>query len=326
MTSIFPEIPESIIKAIKEGEHFFVIGHKKPDGDCVFSSLAMREMLLNLGKSCLLLNDGPFNNSDIRRYEDLFSSTFEKDKYPASSKVIVVDCSTSDRVGKLYPDLASYEMLVFDHHSSGQPFTSPELSYIVPFSPSTTLVLEKLREALELPLTKTLAEYLYKGFLTDTGYYHFLSEKTGPEALAMASGFASAGVSPYVIYDELHDGKTLGFMHLAGTLLERTEAYCGGRLLVTYQKKEERSSERPGDSIYAELLQVENVKMILFFKEDEGSVDIGIRSKNLSGIDSGAFAASFGGGGHFYAAGATVSGSLPAVMKRVIGQAELLVK
>lgn len=309
------------MKTIQGADHFYIIGHKNPDGDCIFSSLALAEMLRVLGKRYTLLNDGPYRNSDITPYATLFSSEF---KEVPGSVTIVVDCSTAERVGLLFPLLSKYEMIVLDHHSSGEPFTKPELSYIIPSSPSTTLVLEKLREALNTPLTKTMAEYLFKGFATDSGYFHFLSEEVGGEALRMVSRFVDAGVSPYVVYDELHDGKTMEFIHQAGKLRDRAEAYSNGKLIVTYERLEERSGLRTADSVYNELLQVAGVKLILFFKENETNVEIGLRSKNLSGIDVGEFAGLLGGGGHFYAAGVTREGTLEQVMKDVIERAQKL--
>ena len=64
------------------------------------------------------------------------------------------------------------------------------------------------------------------------------------------------------------------------------------------------------------------VRVVLFFKEKDGYVEIGMRSKNLSGIDIGSFAASLGGGGHKYAAGAKTEGKLEDVIEMTITKLE----
>lgn len=324
MAELFPEISEKIISAIERHDEVIVIGHRNPDGDCIFSSLALARILEHLGKKVTLLNQGEFRNNDTRAYEKYFLNRVPEGLVERHPLVAVVDCSTADRPGEIFTSLSSLETVVFDHHSSGEPFASEGMSYIVPASTSTTLILDKLRRTLGIPLDREMAEYLYKGFATDSGFFHFINEKTGGEVLRIVADFIDAGVSPYIVYDELHDGKSLDYFTTVGTLLDRTKSAAKGQILYTFIEKDWETDGRPGDVIYANLLQVAGVRIVFFFKELDGSVEIGMRSKNLSGIDIGAFAESLGGGGHKYAAGATVSGSLEEVMATTLSKAENL--
>lgn len=324
MAALFPEISPRILEAIRKHDEVVVIGHKNPDGDCIFSSLALGRMLEHIGKKVVLLNQGEFRNNDTRAYEKYFLKSIPEGLVERKPLVAVVDCSTADRPGEIFTSLLPLETVVFDHHSSGEPFAAEGMSYIVPASTSTTLILDKLRRTLDIPLDKELAEYLYKGFATDSGFFHFINEKTGGEVLRIVSDFIDAGVSPYIVYDELHDGKSLDYFSTVGTLLERTKAAFDGQILYTYIEKDRETDGRPGDVIYANLLQVAGVRIVFFFKELDGSVEIGMRSKNLSGIDIGAFAGSLGGGGHKYAAGATVPGTLDEVTASVLSKAGAL--
>ena len=70
--SIFPQADKRLLSAIREKSSAIVIAHRNPDGDAVFSSLAMREILSSMGKECLLLNEGDFLRSDIKKYESEF--------------------------------------------------------------------------------------------------------------------------------------------------------------------------------------------------------------------------------------------------------------
>ena len=298
---IYTPISQSILDAVREAEEIVVIGHSSPDGDCIFSQLACRRIFTQLGKSVTLLNEGPFTRDEIMAYEKEFLTAVPEGLAERRPLVVVVDCSTFDRPGSVILPFRGAKTVVFDHHSSGEQFTSPELMYIKSASVSTSLIIDHLRESLSVELDYELALYIYKGFATDTGFFHFLSERNGGETLRRVSHLVDQGVSPYVIYDEMHDRSAFS-----------------GRLLYTYQKEDDVVEGKPADDVYSQLLQVSGVRVVLFFKEKDGFVEIGMRSKNKSGIDIGAFASAHGGGGHMYAAGAMVKGRLDEVMDLVI--------
>lgn len=315
---IYGPFSKDILAAIGAAEDIVVIGHSNPDGDCIFSQLALGRVLTALGKKVTLLNEGPFARDEIAAYGDCFLTEAPSSLVAKKPLVIVVDCSTIDRPGTVIDPFKDCTIVVLDHHSSGEPFTDEKLMYIQPLSVSTTLIVDALREALGVPLDVTMASYIYKGFVTDTGFFHFISDKVAGETLRRVSALVDQGVSPYSIYDEMHDGKTLAYFKGVATLVDRVQSRHDGALLYTWQKDEDGFSGKPADDIYSQLLQVEGVRVVLFFKQNGDMVDIGMRSKNGSGIDIGSFASRLGGGGHRYAAGAKVKGGLDEIMKRTI--------
>ena len=308
MASIFPQVDARLISAIEESKAAIVIAHRNPDGDAVCSSLAMREILKAMGKECLLLNEGEFLRSDIKRYEGEFLKEAPLEFISRNPIVIVLDCSTPDRPGKPFAQLRDLLTVCIDHHSSGEPFTKEGLSYIVPLSPSTTLLVDQVRAALGVPLTREMAEYLYTGFATDTGFFHFLSERTAPESLERVAEFTRMGVSPYDIYDAMHDGRKLSAAKNAASIIIASKPILNGAVIIAHQPLE-ISDERLSDDIYSTLLEIENVKAVVFLKEKKDVLEVGFRSKHHSGIDVGALASEFGGGGHMHAAGASISAS-----------------
>lgn len=314
---IYTAFSSRIIESITAAENIIIAGHSNPDGDCVFSQLACSEILSSLGKKTFLLNQGPFDRDEISAFAPLFHSQVPQDVIDTRPLVIVVDCSTIDRPGECIKPLEGLCMIVLDHHSSGRPFTDEDLMYIRAESVSTSLIVDALREELGVPLTKKTASYIYKGFATDTGFFHFISEKVAGETLRRVAALTDCGISPYEIYDEMHDGKKLEYFRFVSMLIQRTKSLCSGRLLYTFQKNDEETDGKPGDDIYAQLLQVEKVKVVLFFKEKDGCVEIGMRSKNKSGVDIGQYASTLGGGGHRYAAGARLEGSLEDIIEKV---------
>jgi len=324
MESIFPPFSERLLSEIKKSTDVAVIGHENPDGDCIFSSLALSEILKAMGKSVTLFNQGPFSRPEIKEAEGFFKSTVDGEYLAKDPLVVVVDCSTEDRPGEIFKRFSKQRKIVLDHHSSGIPFTDEDLMYIVPTSPSTTLVLEKLREALGVGLSKDMATYLYKGFATDSGFFHFLGESVASEVFSLVSVMTSAGVSPYEIYDEMHDGKSLGFMRTLSSVMGSTKSIADGRILYVVQSLGD-GDEKVSDVLYDLLLQVEGVKVVINYKEKEDKIVVGFRSKHKSGIDVGRIASSFGGGGHMHASGASIEKSLDEAIKSVNGEVERIV-
>ncbi len=307
MASIFPPCDEKILKAIREAESAIVIAHRNPDGDALYSSIAMAKILEKMGKEVLLLNEGPFLRDDIKYLEPLFKKEADAHFLESSPLVIILDCSTQDRPGEPLKALMQLPRVVIDHHSSGIPFTDEGMSYIVPDSPSTTLLVDTIRQELGIPLDKEIADALYRGFATDTGFYHFLSDKTAPEALRKAAAFTEAGVSPYDVYDEMHDGKKLEDIQNTARIITEAKSLLDGRLILAFQSKDKENA-RLSDGVYAALLESAGVKVVILIKEKEDALEIGFRSKNHSDIDCGAIASTLGGGGHARAAGATITG------------------
>jgi phosphoesterase RecJ-like protein len=83
------------------------------------------------------------------------------------------------------------------------------------------------------------------------------------------------------------------------------------------------SEDRPTDSLYAHLLQIEDVEVVLYFKYlEEDKWDLGSRSSHYSSIDVGAINATLGGGGHKKAAGATLTGPIDKLKEQLISLIE----
>ena len=284
------------------------MSHKNPDGDAVCSVLALQLVLQRLGKDAMAFSDGPFERREIKKYEGHFSNSVPESFKQKNPVVIILDCSTEDRPGEVYQMLKNNTAIVVDHHSSGIPFYRQELSYIIPESPSTTLLVDEIRKELGVPLDKNMAELMMIGFLTDTGFFHFLNEYQAPDSFEKIKRFTQTGISPYEIYDELSDGRKLEDLKIIADIIKESTTHFSGSLIIAVEKKDLNITEKPGDTIYRSLLEVENVKAIALIKEKEDGVEIGFRAKNKAGIDVGKIAQALGGGGHRLASGASIAG------------------
>ena len=65
---------DSFKSFLKSHNFFFIIGHKEPDGDCIYSCLAMACILKKLNLEYQLLSAGPFKRNEIASKAQLFTA------------------------------------------------------------------------------------------------------------------------------------------------------------------------------------------------------------------------------------------------------------
>ena len=316
----YPPIDEEILALLREREQFIVVGHVSPDGDCLSSQFAVAALLEHLGKEVTLANAGPFTRSEISHLSSLFIKHIDEDLKNQNPLVIVVDCSSPERLGHLAEEIEGLETVIFDHHSSGEQFGT--YRYIVSRSISTTMIIMHLYQTMGIEITQEVAEHLFFGFATDSGFFRFINAYRG-ETLRMVADLVDLGVSPNAMADRMNGGKNEGYVKYLGKLIDRSESHYNGKLMtVSAFLEDERNfttNDKPSDALYGLLLGIEGVEMVLFFKELEDSMtEVGFRSAYNSTINVGEFAESLGGGGHRKASGATIDAPLEEAKELVI--------
>ncbi|MDK2858826.1 MAG: bifunctional oligoribonuclease and phosphatase NrnA [Sphaerochaeta sp.] len=324
----YPPIDEEILALLRNREEFVVIGHVSPDGDCLSSQMTMNSLLLKMGKTVHIANAGPFDRSEIAYLRSDFLNHIDQDLKQRDPVIVVVDCSSPERIGHLAEEIEGLTTVVFDHHSSGEQFGT--YRYIVPRSVSTTLIIMQLYKALDIEISQEIAEHLFFGFATDSGFFRFINAYRG-ETLRLAAELVDLGVSPNLMNDRMSGGKSLGYIKYLGKLIDRSESLFDGKVMISTSYLEDNkqyiTTDKPSDSLYTMLLSVQGVEVVLFFKELEAEkTEIGFRSSHQSSIDVGALAESFGGGGHKKAAGVTLNKSIKEAKKLLLQAIETMLK
>lgn len=304
----YPPFDDELLNILKSREEFIVVGHVSPDGDCISSQMAMNALFLKLGKTVHLANAGPFERSEITHLRADFLNHIDEELHARNPIVVVVDCSAPERLGHLAKEIEGLTTVVLDHHSSGEQFGT--YRYIVPRSVSTTLIIMQLYRTLDIEITEEIAEHLFFGFATDSGFFRFINAYRG-ETLRMAADLVDLGVSPNMMNDRMTGGKNLSYVKYLGKLIDRSESHFDGKLMTSTSCLADNetyvTSDKPSDALYSMLLSIKGVEVVLFFKQISSQVtEVGFRASHQSHIDVGALAESFGGGGHKKAAGATI--------------------
>ncbi len=311
-------VPPELPAFIAGHDLFLIVGHKEPDGDCIGSQLALSSFLHRIGKRTVLLSSGPFTRTEILQYEHAFLDRVPDGLNLASAALIVVDCSSLSRVGRIADQLPSLPVAFIDHHAAGE--AAGEVVYIDPAAPSVTRLIQALIEALGGTPSRDEAELLFFGLCTDTGFFRHLDD-SGSDSFLSAARLVDQGASPKRTFSMIYGGKSLFTRKLMGEILARTEPYFDGRLLVSYVTDEDHHrygiASRDSDMVYQLLMTVAGVEAaIVIRQESENNCTVGFRSRES--VDVGAIASQFGGGGHRLAAGLSIEGRIEDVRERML--------
>ncbi len=296
---------------LESKQFFFIIGHKEPDGDCVYSCLALASLLDKLNIEHQLLNAGPFKRNEIAEHADKFTNrpVFLSEPERKNTGLIILDCSEFSRLGEIDGDLTNLETFIIDHHLTAE---VSDKSIIDPSSPATACIVQQLYEKIAGPLDLKTAEYIFFGQSTDSGYFKFLGTDSS-EVFLQTARLVEAGVNPRKMYDKITGGKPYMTRKLLGTLLSRAERLCNNKLVITWETMEDTkkygTEGRDSDALYSLLLSSEDVEAVAFLRQDtEFTCTAGLRSRDSVNVSS--IAAKFGGGGHKNAAGLSYNGKL----------------
>lgn len=306
---------------LEKHDFFYVIAHKDPDGDAIFSCLGMKDILEAKGLNYQLLSAGPFKRPEIRNKAKFFTNqmTFLSEPERKKAGLIVLDCSELERLGEIDGDLKNLDTFTIDHHKTA---SASENCIIDPTSPATAALVQQIYEKLLGTLPKQTAEYLFFGLSTDTGYFRFLNADSA-EVFRQAARLVEAGADPRKTYDEMTGGKPYSTRKLLGIMLDRVERRYNNKLAVTYETMDDTKKwgqeGRDSDALYSLLLSVDGVEAVLFVRQDtELTCTCGFRSRDK--IDVSAIAAKFGGGGHKNAAGLSIDGKIPDVLEKICAE------
>lgn len=312
------DIPVELTQALKKRDSFLLIGHKDPDGDCLSSQLALGSFLERIGKKVCLLSPGPFDRPEIEDQEKYFLSHVPEAWKHIDPLVVVLDCSTIDRIGDLADEIVDFTVAVIDHHNSGMSFG--DIQFIRPEAPSVTFLIHKIIKSFDMVPSHKEAKHLLFGIATDTGFFRHL-ESGSEELFLSVAELTKYGASPKEAYSEIYGGKTLKSKQLMGRLLSRTRSELDGKLMITYETEEDLlefgSASRDSDSLYQQIQGIRNVEAIILIRfETSSELSVGLRSKHYA--DIGAVAKSFGGGGHKKAAGFSWNGSAEEITEKLL--------
>ncbi|NQT64241.1 MAG: DHH family phosphoesterase [Candidatus Marinimicrobia bacterium] len=301
-----------------DNDKFVFSTHLQPDADGVGSELALARYLTSIGKTVHILNPSPLrvNLEFLATKDDIHVyNSAENAKLVADSDVFIAfDIGHYDRLMDLGKDLKSIDItkVSIDHHPGDK--SQFDVRYDFPTASSTGVLIYDLINSMDKEASSRteIAIPIYSAMMSDTGNFRF--NNTDPETLLAAAHLVSVGVKPYELYVYLYeDLNTPGRLQVIQKLLSELKYECEGRLAWSIIDFEDISSlgAVPDDmnSLSDFIRSIKGVEVGISITKMSGQkVDVSFRSKGKIPINT--VAQAFGGGGHSFAAGCHVDGTL----------------
>ncbi|MBI4368735.1 MAG: bifunctional oligoribonuclease/PAP phosphatase NrnA [Elusimicrobia bacterium] len=320
------EPPAALLKALKKGRSFAIVGHVKPDADTLGASLSMASLIRRLGsgRRIVLANANPVP-PHLR-----FLSDSGKVIAPASREqlrgldcAIYLECAHPDRAGGIAVASDFRLTINVDHHATGRGFA--DVNWVEPKASSNSEQVYLLFRKFKFTPTLKEAAWIYAGIVSDTGRFQY--SLTSPLTHRAAAELLELGVPHTKIAERLFTIKSIEHLRLLSRSLESLTFHEGGRVAVQRLTRQDflelDSQAGHTEDIVNYGLAPESVEVSLFFKEEPlrgpGVISVSLRSRGA--IDVAAIAKEFGGGGHRNAAGCEIRNlDLPQAQAELLGR------
>ena len=293
-----------------------VLGHRRPDGDCIGSQVAMTRVLLALGKDVRAVNHDPIPRTLLKFVGD--TPFCSPEQVPDGDyQIITVDCADHARVGEILLKRFPQVDLNIDHHVSNTLYGKE--NFILSDASATGEILSKFFFDSGYEVDKVTAEALYLGICTDTGQFCYAG--TNASVFEVCRMLCERGASPSGIAHELYEKEKPGRIQLLQRFLASFRMEFGDRVCVGSIK----------DNFYQETgTKPEDAENFVDYARSLEGVDIGVLVEERAGNIKGSFRAKdskfrvdllakkFDGGGHACAAGFNLSGTLDQLYDRLV--------
>ncbi len=310
------------ISLINSAKRIVVIQAENPDGDSLGSSLALEEILGDLGKEVLLYC--PVDTPKYLRYAqgwDRVTNEFDT----KSDLAIIVDTSADILLSKVLGTpgvrhfLETHPVLVLDHHATDSSL-SFEHTMVSGDAVATGQMIYQLTHDAGWAINPQAAENMLIAIMSDS--LGLTTPNVTPDTFFVAGELVKLGASNAAIEERRREfmKKSPEILAYKGKLIERIEYFLDNKLAlvhVPFEEIEQYSDQyNPGALIGDELRLVENVEVGVVIKTyPDGKLTARLRTNSPVAET---IAGYFGGGGHAYASGFRVYDDYDTVIRELI--------
>jgi phosphoesterase RecJ-like protein len=304
-------------------QHFVLSTHVNPDGDGLGSEVALGLYLESLGKDVVVFNDGkaPHNYEFLERLFPLEGFTPERAEavFERAEVLIVLDMQNRERLGRVAPfvDRPGLVTVILDHHVGDAAFG--QVNVVVPEKAATGELLYDYLKRDPKRLTRPIAEALYTALVTDTG--SFRHSNTDPDVHRMAAHLLELGVQSAVTQAQINRQRHMGRLRFVGHLLQNLKSSDDGAI-AWFEVTPELFARYDVDGSDTEGLvdfprTVPGVEAVMMLT-DLGNHHVKVSLRSSGRLDVHKVAQALGGGGHKFAAGITLDGTLEEARAKMV--------
>lgn len=304
-----------LLELAQEADSIAILGHVRPDGDCVGSCLAVWNYLEEQYPEKTIqvyLEKPPVKFNYLKHFESISQDAQTGKCYDLC---ICLDSGDKSRLGEfaVYLDTAK-KSICLDHHITNTGYAQENM--VCADASATCEVLYGFLE--EDQISRNVAECIYTGIIHDTNV--FKNSNTSIHTMEVAGKMMEKGINFGRIIDESFYRKTYLQNQIMGRAVLESVTFLDGRCIFSVVRKKDmdfygvESSDL--DGIVDQLRVTEGVECAIFLYETENHMyKVSMRSNNF--VDVSKVASYFGGGGHIRAAGCTMSGSVHDVINNL---------
>lgn len=326
ISSNISESAPRILAQIKEAKNILLHCHPGPDPDSVGSSLAMKHVLTQLGKSVTMIKGDsalPTAFSSFPGFNDVSLKNFFEIDQSQYDLFLILDTASLGMVSRMqevkFPP--TMKTIVIDHHASNPGFA--DINFILPDHSSTAEVLFDLFKEWNIAFNHDIAACLFIGIYTDTGAFKY--EKTTPETLRKAAELAAFAPDFTKMIFQMNFSNTKGRLLFDGLILSSVETYFNDSVAIspisfkTITKHGITEDEMSGGTGSSQLVTVKGWNIaITMIEKEPNAVRISMRSRDDHPYDVSLITAKLGGGGHKLAAGCRIDKPLAEAKQDVL--------
>jgi phosphoesterase RecJ-like protein len=314
---------EKARECINRGQRFVLTTHMNPDGDGLGSEAALAAFLNDRGKDVFIYNSSPVPSNykflDPDNKMIVYDAEIHHENLLTAYYIFILDISDWNRlkqVGEEIRDLRITKICI-DHHPPHDKFGIINLIDVE--ASSTGEIVYDLIRFCGGKINKRIAEALYTSILTDTGSFRF--SNTNARAHLICGELVEFGASPHKIYQSVYEHQAPSKVKLLGYVLYNLRLEQNGRVAWIKVSKDildtigTKPHDTEGFADYPRVINGVEVS-IMFIEMDKGRVKVSFRSKGNYVINH--IAQKFGGGGHAYAAGVLIEGSLDEYIPKIL--------
>ena len=306
MGRFFPDLSEAFkgLLSTVAGRSVAVIGHARPDGDCIGSQVALARVLTARGSPSVCVNPDPVPRRLAFAARGMtFVGTDEALLLPTDTLAVFVDCADHARAGERIRQRFPSPAGNIDHHLSNSGFAAANV--VDSGSAASCEILAGLLLDEGIAIDACTATALFAGIVTDTGQFRFNS--TSQRTFVLAGELVARGASPPEAGYELYERESSGKLRLLQQFLASLSMECDGRVCIgtlplgVFEATGTTAEDTEGLVDFARSIDGVDVGVLIEERPD-GGVKASLRAKDpLCRLDLAA--AHFGGGGHACAAG-----------------------
>jgi phosphoesterase RecJ-like protein len=318
---------QQAVELINRSSSVLITTHTKGDGDAVGCCVALEETLIALGKKTQILFLSPlpaWYGFLIEHKVPVLGQDLSPEKLTAGELgnfdlIIIVDTNSFSQLPKFdnYLKQSDASVLVIDHHKTSDKLGDVE---IVDSSAAaaSSVVLDLLRFA-HWPITPKIAQAIFTGITSDTGWFHF--SNTDSRCYRDCAELTDAGAKPSHIYHNIFQSFTPQRFRLMTAMLNTLKLHFNDRVATQYLTQQDFKATgakyEDTENLIDECQRIGSVEVsVLFVELKDGRIRCSLRSRGA--VDVAQIAATFGGGGHTAAAGAYIPGPLENAMQSIL--------